>query len=101
MHVNDFLIWKPPPDWLSFTKLAQSFKEKNSQLYKRRFGFINPSKMIVKNRIIRRQLTNTKATVKSVRENKDAIKRIDFRSTETSLRASHSLEQKSTTPLAR
>ena len=26
LHVNDFLIWKPPPNWLSFTRLAQKFK---------------------------------------------------------------------------
>ena len=26
LHVNDFLIWKPPPHWLSFAQLAKKFK---------------------------------------------------------------------------
>ena len=57
--------------------------------------------MIAKNRIIKRHIIDTKETVKTVREHKEAIKRIDLRSTGTSLKASHSVEQTCNTPLAR
>ena len=97
LHVNDFLIWKPPPHWLSFAQLARKFKQDRATALAQKhllrqpdaIPIISKRRIHVRKKAAKASLDNVASSSIFITSRQEETKRVDVPSAEKSARITH------------